>query len=92
MLESKISDVNTPDLDKPKILTHYEDTTPYYNAWSESGSTIEVSQPTFAFTKKFLEDANWKIESWFDLIEDIPGIPNMRPDMKMQRYGFFCTR
>jgi len=98
VLESKISDVNTPDLDKPKILTHYEDTTPYYNAWSESGSTIEVSQPTFAFTKKFLEDTGWTIvDSYFNASEYIP-LPNRiagpakDKNKQMQQFAFYAVR
>ena len=95
VIESKM---NNPDAfyvksAKPRIVKVLNNTEYYYSAWTPDGRRmVEVCQPNLAFTKKFLEDANWKIESWFDLIEDVPGMPNMRPDMKMQRYGFFCTR
>lgn len=95
VIESKM---NNPDAfyvksERPKIVKVLNNTEYYYSAWVPDGRRmVEVCQPNLAFTKKFLEDANWKIESWFDLIQDVQGIPNMRPDMKMQRYGFFCTR
>ena len=95
VIESKM---NNPDFflvksKKPRIAKVLNNTEYYYSGWvPDSRRMITVCQPNLAFTKKFLEDANWKIESWFDLIEDVPGIQNMRPDMKMQRYGFFCTR
>lgn len=95
VIESKM---NNPDSfyaksTNPKIAKVLNNTEYYYSAWAPSGRRmVTVCQPNLAFTKKYLEDRNWKIESWFDLIQDIPGIPNMRLDMKMQRYGFFCTR
>jgi hypothetical protein len=95
VIESKMNNpdsfyVNSP---RPIIVKVLNNTEYYYSGWvPDDRRMITVCQPNLAFTKKFLEDANWKIESWFDLIEDIPGIQNMRPDMKMQRYGFFCTR
>ena len=95
VIESKM---NNPDAfyvksARPRIVKVLNNTEYYYSAWvPDNRRMVEVCQPNLAFTKKFLEDANWKIESWFDLIQDVQGIPNMRPDMKMQRYGFFCTR
>ena len=97
VLESKVSDINSPDLNEPKILKHYEDSTPYYNAWSESGLTIEVCQPTFAFTKKFLEDAGWTIVNSFNFIENMI-LPDQLPTLdydnnkQIQRFGFFAVR
>jgi SAM-dependent methyltransferase len=95
VIESKM---NNPDFflvksERPRIVKVLNNTEYYYSAWAPGDpKMIEVCQPNLAFTKKFLEDANWKIEEWFDKVEDVPGVENMRPDMKMQRYGFFCTR
>ena len=95
VLESKISDITTPDLNESKILRHLEDSTPYYNVWSESNSAIEVCQPTFAFTKKFLEDAGWTIVNFCVNFVDIP-MPDHLMDKdknkQMQQFAFYAVR
>lgn len=98
VLESKVSDVTTPDLNEPTILKHIEDSEPYYNVWSESKANIEVCQPTFAFTKKFLEDSGWTIVDAYVKILDID-LPDQLPtiekeDMKkqMQQFAFYAVR
>jgi len=97
VLESKINDATVSDLDEPKILKHYEDSEHYYNAWSASPSTIEVCQPTFSFTKNFLEDAGWTIVDSYNFAEDII-LPSQLPkpaledNKQMQRFAFYAVR
>jgi hypothetical protein len=95
VLESKIHDISTPDLNEIKILRHFEDSTPYFNVWSESNATIKVSQPTFAFTKKFLEDAGWTIVDFCVNLVDIPMPDHMTDKSKskqMQQFAFYAVR
>jgi hypothetical protein len=85
------------DLDESKILKHYEDSEHYYNAWSALQLTIEVCQPTFSFTKNFLEDAGWTIVDSYNFAEDII-LPSQLPkpatedNKQMQRFAFYAVR
>jgi hypothetical protein len=60
-------------------------------------STIEVCQPTFSFTKNFLEDAGWTIVDSYNFAEDII-LPSQLPkpatedNKQMQRFAFYAVR
>ena len=78
---------------EPGIIKVMNNTSYDHSAWvSGNEQWVEVSQPNFAFTKKYLEDSNWNIEGWCKVMVNAPAIPNVRPEKEMQRYGFFCTR